>query len=267
MQPLSTFNILSVVGRASPAGLSLNPATQTNAFRVLANQRITVQDDSTDSVSITYKARQLAQTLDLAGLPNEEAEEFAESIEESDLEEEVKEAKLTQATLQIGKEVSEDISLKAKEERIRDLKDRDRQVRQREEAHVRAAGSLASGGAKYRYEIGPDGKQYAVEGHTDIKVRQGNTPEERLRNAHRAEQAASAGGAVTPKSSQTLAEARREAAEAKREIEKEQKETNEDLPSPMNPAPLENSALFQKAASAYEEQENILKSSQVHKID
>jgi hypothetical protein len=51
---------------------------------------------------------------------------------------------------------------------IRELKQRDQEVRQHEAAHLAAAGSYARGGASYEYETGPDGKRYAVGGEVQI---------------------------------------------------------------------------------------------------
>jgi hypothetical protein len=56
-------------------------------------------------------------------------------------------------------------------EEIRELskmKQRDREVKAHEQAHIAAGGSYVKGGAKYEYEEGPDGKKYAVEGEVQI---------------------------------------------------------------------------------------------------
>ena len=56
----------------------------------------------------------------------------------------------------------------AEREVVRELKDRDRDVRQHEQKHLAAAGGLAKGGPRYHYQIGPDGKPYAVGGEVQI---------------------------------------------------------------------------------------------------
>lgn len=53
------------------------------------------------------------------------------------------------------------------EQKVRELKKRDREVRQHEQAHARAAGPYG-GQPQYQYERGPDGKQYAVSGEVKI---------------------------------------------------------------------------------------------------
>ncbi|MDW5416164.1 putative metalloprotease CJM1_0395 family protein [Iodobacter sp. CM08] len=66
---------------------------------------------------------------------------------------------------------------------IEKLAKRDREVRQHEQAHLGAAGGLATSGATYSMETGPDGKQYAVGGEVKIDVSPGRTPEETLSKA------------------------------------------------------------------------------------
>lgn len=53
---------------------------------------------------------------------------------------------------------------------IAQLRQRDREVRAHEMAHLLAAGPHARGGAQFTYETGPDGKRYAVEGAVPIDV-------------------------------------------------------------------------------------------------
>lgn len=47
---------------------------------------------------------------------------------------------------------------------VKRLQARDAEVRQHEQQHMAAAGELAIGGPRYTYQIGPDGKSYAVGG-------------------------------------------------------------------------------------------------------
>ncbi len=53
---------------------------------------------------------------------------------------------------------------------VKELKSRDREVRQHEMAHMSAAGGIAVSGASYEYKRGPDGKMYAVGGEVRISV-------------------------------------------------------------------------------------------------
>ncbi len=50
------------------------------------------------------------------------------------------------------------------------LKAADTAVRAHEAAHVAAGGSYVRGGASFTYEVGPDGKQYAVAGEVGIDI-------------------------------------------------------------------------------------------------
>lgn len=48
------------------------------------------------------------------------------------------------------------------------LKERDREVRAHEQAHVAAGGQYVRGGVQFEYETGPDGRRYAVGGEVSI---------------------------------------------------------------------------------------------------
>lgn len=71
----------------------------------------------------------------------------------------------------------------AEQRQLEALKQRDRQVRAHELAHLTAAGGLANGGATFSYQRGPDGVYYAIGGEVSISLREGRTPEETLANA------------------------------------------------------------------------------------
>ena len=52
---------------------------------------------------------------------------------------------------------------------IKELKQRDREVRTHEQAHA-SVGGATTGAPTFTYEIGPDGKKYAVEGEVSVDV-------------------------------------------------------------------------------------------------
>jgi hypothetical protein len=56
----------------------------------------------------------------------------------------------------------------AEEQHLEYLKQRDREVRAHEQAHIIAGGGLVRGGASFGYAAGPDGKLYAVSGEVSI---------------------------------------------------------------------------------------------------
>jgi len=60
-------------------------------------------------------------------------------------------------------ELSED-----EQRQVQKLQDRDREVRAHEAAHLAAAGGLATSGASFSYQTGPDGRAYAVGGEVSI---------------------------------------------------------------------------------------------------
>ncbi|WP_430433266.1 putative metalloprotease CJM1_0395 family protein [Methyloversatilis sp.] len=102
-------------------------------------------------------------------------------------------------------------------EQLRALQARDREVRQHEQAHQAAAGGLATSGANYSFQRGPDGVNYAVGGEVSLDVSPGRTPEETLR---RARQISAAALAPAEPSGQDLAVAAR-AAQMARQAEVE----------------------------------------------
>ncbi len=73
---------------------------------------------------------------------------------------------------------------------VADLQARDREVRQHEQAHLAAAGGLAMSAARFSYERGPDGQNYAVGGEVSIDVSPGRTPEETIAKAEQIRAAA-----------------------------------------------------------------------------
>lgn len=83
----------------------------------------------------------------------------------------------------------------AEKQVLRELKDRDRDVRQHEQKHMAAAGDLAKGGPRYHYQIGPDGKPYAVGGEVQIDTSPvSGDPEANRHKAERIRRAALAPG-------------------------------------------------------------------------
>lgn len=74
---------------------------------------------------------------------------------------------------------------------IQALKDRDREVRNHEQAHVSAAGGIAVSGASFQFVTGPDGQRYAIGGEVGIDTSAvANDPEATLRKAETIRRAA-----------------------------------------------------------------------------
>lgn len=109
--------------------------------------------------------------------------------------------------------------LSAEEQRIVDkLASRDKEVRAHEQAHLSAAGGLATSGANYTYETGPDGRRYAVGGEVGIDVSPGRTPEDTLARAQQIQAAALAPADPSGADRQIAAQAARMAATARIEL-------------------------------------------------
>lgn len=74
---------------------------------------------------------------------------------------------------------------------IQALKNRDREVRSHEQAHVSAAGGIAVSGASFQFVTGPDGQRYAVGGEVSIDTSAvANDPVATLRKAETIRRAA-----------------------------------------------------------------------------
>ena len=90
---------------------------------------------------------------------------------------------------------------------IRELSQRDRDVRAHEQAHSAVGGALA-GAPVYRYQRGPDGVSYAISG--EVSIRSGavaGDPEATLRAARRVQSAALAPAEPSPQDRRVAAEA------------------------------------------------------------
>lgn len=102
---------------------------------------------------------------------------------------------------------------------------RDRDVRAHEAQHMAAAGSMASG-VEYTYEMGPDGKLYAVDGKVNITIPAGQTPEQALSTARQLRAAANAPSDPSGQDMTVAAQASRMEADALQKIAKEHDKLN-----------------------------------------
>ena len=108
------------------------------------------------------------------------------------------------------------------------LRQRDAQVRRHEQAHLVAAGQHAIGGAQYTYQVGPDGKRYAIGGEVQVDMApvQGD-PEATLRKAQQLQQAALAPVDPSGADRSVAVAAAQMAQEARQEIQEENREEME----------------------------------------
>jgi hypothetical protein len=125
---------------------------------------------------------------------------------------------------------------------VQKLKERDREVRTHEQAHVAAGGQYVRGGIKYEYQRGPDGRNYAVGGHVNIDVSEAETPEATITKMQQVKRAAlapaepsgadrSVAAAAAQKEQQARTEIlenrQKEVAERRKEVNKTGKEVRE----------------------------------------
>jgi hypothetical protein len=128
--------------------------------------------------------------------------------------------------------VQETSQLTQKEQaQVRELQQRDREVRAHEAAHRAAAGGMVSGGS-YSYQTGPDGKNYAVAGEVSISGSHAGSPQEQLRQAETIRRAALAPADPSPQDRMVAAQASAIAFQARAEIRAEQRQEMGDQNKP-----------------------------------
>ena len=107
---------------------------------------------------------------------------------------------------------------------LEQLKQTDREVRQHEMAHQTVGGAY-TGGASYEYEVGPDGKRYAVAGEVPIDYGPvPNDPQATIEKMQTVIAAAMAPADPSPKDYQVAAQARQYLLEAKLEASMQRSE-------------------------------------------
>lgn len=114
---------------------------------------------------------------------------------------------------------AEDQLSEEEKKQVDELAKRDREVKAHEAAHKAAAGGQAKGGASFEYQVGPDGRQYAVGGHVDIDAGPVNgNPEATLAKAAAVQAAANAPADPSGQDRAVAAAAAQMAAQARKEL-------------------------------------------------
>ena len=108
--------------------------------------------------------------------------------------------------------------------KVEQLKARDLEVRQHEQAHLAAAGGLATSGASYTYQRGPNGVNYAIGGEVNIDTSPGRTPEETVEKARQIQAAALAPAEPSSADRSVAARAAQMQQQAQAEISAKQQE-------------------------------------------
>lgn len=101
------------------------------------------------------------------------------------------------------------------------LKRADNAVRAHEQAHLAAAGSLSIGGASFQYQVGPDGRRYAIGGEVSIDTSRGATPDETIAKMSQVRTAALAPADPSPQDRKVAARASIVMSEATAELRME----------------------------------------------
>lgn len=109
-----------------------------------------------------------------------------------------------------------------KQDEIRVLAARDREVRAHEQAHAAIGGAFA-GAPKYQFERGPDGVNYAVGGEVPIDVSPAATPEATISKMQAVRRAALAPAEPSPQDRRVAQEAIAAEARARQEMVQEQR--------------------------------------------
>jgi hypothetical protein len=109
---------------------------------------------------------------------------------------------------------------------ISELKQRDSEVRAHEAAHLAAAGGIATSGANFEYQRGPDGVQYAIGGEVNIDTSSvSGDPAATLRKADTIRRAALAPSEPSGPDMQVAANAAAMAARAQAELLQKNQDT------------------------------------------
>lgn len=137
-------------------------------------------------------------------------------------------AKLSASTESAGPTKPEDLDLK-QQQAVRELQQRDQEVRTHEQAHISAGGPHVSGGASYTYQKGPDGREYAIGGSVSIDTSEvPGDPEASQKKAQTVRRAAMAPSNPSAQDQKVASEAAALEAKATQEIAQKRREENSD---------------------------------------
>lgn len=221
-----------------------------SAYQQQASSLLASQNAPMTPMTATLHSEEEASTLHLSmpAVQLELSPEAQKMLAEAEGDEQTEEGESTEKSSKTGMQKGINGKELTQEERdvIQKLRSRDAEVRAHENAHISAAGGLASG-PSFSYQSGPDGKRYAIGGHVNIDTSPGKDPQETLMKAERIRSAALSPAdpspqdrAVASQASQMAASARAQIAAEKTEeaqkaqeerAKKEQEKNTEDAPT------------------------------------
>lgn len=153
---------------------------------------------------------------------NQRGRLLAAERNESAPESEIDEPRTRQELEQAKRQGELDAEQKAKLSEIQRLSERDREVRNHEQAHQAVAGRYA-GPVNYNFVQGPDGRRYAVSGEVPIDLSPADTPERTIAKMEQVRRAAMAPAEPSPADLQIAAEATQLMLDARAELLRQQR--------------------------------------------
>lgn len=174
-----------------------------------------------DTFTLSDRGRAVAELEQPSAVQNEQASVEEEPSNRAQSEEDTEDKDEAQDAEDRSRDESDTQITPEEQQVVDELRNTDQKVRTHEQAHAAAGGH----NVRYEYEMGPDGRQYAVAGTTDIEVSAAaNDPESKMAQASKLRDAALAPAdpsgqdlAVAAKASRLEMDARREKANAELE--------------------------------------------------
>ena len=221
------------VTRRFDAGLPLNQASFNNLAdkmpnRYLDTERFGIQLNRFEELRVRSQQLNISQFQDMLDemmkkSAADNAEDLKENIEKSQEKMEYTAAKVDEQPVDDRMPVIQTQLSESDKQMLRELAARDLAVRAHETAHM-AAGAGLTGGASYTYQVGPDGRQYAVGGEVSINISEGTTPQGTLSRAQRILAAATAPADPSAADNAVAMQASRMIANAQAQISQEKQE-------------------------------------------
>lgn len=127
----------------------------------------------------------------------------------------------------------------AEEQMVQQLKERDREVKAHEMAHLANAGQFAKGGPSYSYQQGPDGRRYAIGGEVPIDIGKERSPEETIQKMQAVKRAAMAPADPSATDRSIAANAAAQENQARQELQSERQNPEQEQSDRTAAAPSE----------------------------
>lgn len=220
---LPSASLQATVASSAPVVMAERTARSGNE---LTGNSLFAPLEPVDSVSISAEARRLLSAMS-------DIEFSSPSVNQPDADASEQSSRLASATADDANGQSpNESSLQARQresqeqaelQMLRELKQRDQEVKAHEQAHASVGGSLTSS-PTYTYQKGPDGVRYAVGGEVQIDVSPVNgDPQATLDKMQLVQRAALAPAEPSAQDRQVAAQASQQAAQAQADIQQQQR--------------------------------------------